>query len=90
MKPTDYNNLREKLLENKKWPLVYMFKFIVPNTDDKVNMVKSKLPKNGKLSFKHTKSLKHVSITCLASMNSADEIVDITIDISTVDGVMVL
>jgi len=90
MKPTDYNNLREKLLENKKWPLLYMFKFIVPNNDDKVNQVKACLPKNGTLSFKHTKSLKHVSITCMANMASADDIIDVTTEVAVIEGVMVL
>lgn len=90
MKPTDYNSLREKLLENKKWPLLYMFKFIVPNTEHKVDLVKDLLPKKGKLSFRHTKNLKHVSITCLVNMDSADSIIDITAAASKIEGVMVL
>lgn len=90
MKPTDYNNLREKLLENKKWPLLYMFKFIVPNNNHKVDAVKQVLPTDGKISYKHTKSLKHVSITCMAKMPSADAIIDITISAASIEGVMVL
>lgn len=90
MKPTDYNNLREKLLDNKQWPLLYMFKFIIPNTDDKVDAVKNLLPKEGKLSFKHTKNLKYVSVTCLVNMQTADSIIDITINVSQIEGVMVL
>lgn len=90
MKPTDYNNLREKLLENKQWPLLYMFKLIVPNNDDKVEQIKLLLPSDGEFSYKHTKSLKHVSITCMADMASADDIIDITIAASAIDGVIVL
>lgn len=86
----NYEGLREKLNNNEVWPLRYMFKFIVPNADGKVDLVKSYLPKEGKISFKHTASLKFVSITCLVNMNSADEIIEITKKANAVAGVITL
>jgi len=86
----DYNKLLEKLQENKKWPLLYMFKFIAPNEDGKVKKVVSLLPKNGEISYKHTKNLKYVSITCKVKMPSAQSIVDITSEIVKIDGLMSL
>jgi hypothetical protein len=59
----DYKNLRKILAENKKWPLLYMFKFIVPNQHGKVDKVVKLLPDKGEISFNHTKSLRHVSVT---------------------------
>ena len=86
----DYENLKKALLEDKKWPRLYMFKFIVPNRDGKVEEVKLKLPDYGKMSFKHTENLKFVSITCVAMMESADQIIEITDRIACMDGVMAL
>ena len=85
-----YKNLREKLSENTNWPLQYMFKFIVSNIEGKVDQVAELLPQNGKLSFKHTKNLKHVSVTCIADMASVDDIIYILDKVTHVDGVMVL
>ena len=86
----DYEKLRELLLENKKWPMVYMFKFIVPNTNNNVEKVVGMLPNHGTISYNHTKNLKHVAITCKASMKSANAIIEITEKIATMEGVISL
>ncbi|WP_297085480.1 DUF493 family protein [uncultured Draconibacterium sp.] len=90
METDKYKNLRYRLMETNSWPLKYMFKFITPNEDGKVEQIKILLPANGKLSFKHTENLKHVSITCVAWMESADQIVEITEKVDGIDGVIVL
>lgn len=90
MAATDYDKLRSILAENKKWPMQYMFKFIVPNADGKVDKVVAGLPKGGKVTFKHTKSLKHVAVTCVASMASVDDIIYISEQIAAIPGVMAL
>lgn len=86
----DYEKLRELLLKNEKWPLVYMFKIIVPNSDGKVNEVLALLPSDGELSFKHTQNLKFVSVTCKASMHSVDAIIEITDQIASIPDVISL
>ncbi len=86
----EYQSLLAKLKENKRWPLLYMFKFIVPNEDGKVDQVKALLPKHGTISFKHTKNLKFVSITCKVSMKSAESIVDITAKANKIEGLIAL
>lgn len=85
-----YQKLREELLKNKKWPLLYMFKFIAPNQEDNVKKVVAILPKNGDISYKHTKNLKYVSITCKVKMASAESIININAQISEIEGVMSL
>jgi hypothetical protein len=77
-------------MELDSWPLNYMFKFIVPNRNGKVDKIKGLLPHHGDISFKHTSSLKHVSITCVAVMSTADQIIEITEKVSEIEGVMVL
>ena len=90
MSTEKYKNLIKKLEENKKWPLLYMFKFITPNEKGKVKKVVALLPEKGEISYKHTKNLKFVSITCKANMPSAQSIVDITSKVSEIEGVMSL
>lgn len=85
-----YKNLRYRLMETENWPLKYMFKFITPNEDGKVEQIKALLPAEGKVTFKHTANLKHVSVTCVALMESADQIIVITEKADKIDGVIVL
>jgi len=77
-------------MENSSWPMKYMFKFISPNRDGKVDKIKALLPENGKITFKHTANLKHVSVTCVALMDSADQIIEITEKVDKIEGVIVL
>jgi len=86
----DFEKLRERLLDTSQWPLQYMFKFIVPNRNGLVDKVTDLLPKNGKLSFKHTENLKYVSVTCVAIMFSADEIISVTNKATNIQGVIAL
>ena len=86
----DHNNFRQALLEEENWPLLYMFKFIVPNHGGKVERVKGLMPEHGELSFKHTKSLKFVSVTCKAYMPDADSIILVTQKAIEVKGVIAL
>ncbi len=90
MSAQDYEKLKELLLENKKWPLMYMFKFIVPNSEGRVEKVVGMLPKHGKVTYKHTKNLKHVSVTCTVSMKSADAIIEVSQKVAEVAGVISL
>ena len=85
-----FKNLRYRLMEIETWPLKYMFKFITPNNEGKVEQIKALLPQHGKFSFKHTSNLKHVSITCVANMESADQIIDITEQVGRIEGVLIL
>lgn len=86
----DYRNLRRILGETEEWPQVYMFKFIVPNQHGKVDKVISMLPEEGDISFKHTKSLRHVSVTCKTLMKTPDEVISITQNVTAIEGVMAL
>jgi len=85
-----FRNLRYRLMETGNWPMKYMFKFISPNRDGKVDKIKSLLPESGTITYKHTSNLKHVSITCVALMDSADQIIEITEKVDKIEGVIVL
>lgn len=86
----DIERFRKKLNDDTQWPAKYMFKFIVPNKDGKVEQVKALLTSVGELSYKHTSSLKYVSVTCLALMQNADEVINVTLHVNSIEGVLAL
>jgi hypothetical protein len=86
----DYNKLRDLLEQNKIWPKMYMFKFVVPNSQGKVDRVKSILQPLGDLSFKNTANLKFVSVTCTAVMPNAVAVIEVYREVSVVEGVLAL
>lgn len=90
MNTSGYEKLKKLLEENKVWPMLYMFKFIVPNSNDKVKTVVSLLPAGSEISYKHTENLKFVSVTCKVLMPSAESIIEITHRVGTVEGVISL
>lgn len=90
MSKDKFQNLRYRLMESDEWPMRYMFKFITPNNSGKVDKVKALLPEHGKTTYKHTSSLKYVSITCVAVMSSADEIIEISEQVDAIGGIMTL
>ncbi len=90
MDQVSLEGLREQLLKTKKWPLRYMFKFIVPNSDGRVDRVVALLPDGGTNSFKPSKDLHYVAVTCVALMSSPDEIIELTRRATEIDGVISL
>ena len=87
---SNYVKLKAILEENDKWPMAYMFKFIAPNKDGKVQRVVDLFPKEAKKRFKHTKNLKYVSVTCVLNMKSAEEIITITEAATAIPGVIMV
>ncbi|MBI9052806.1 MAG: DUF493 family protein [Bacteroidales bacterium] len=85
-----YIKLKELLSKNKNWPMLYMFKCIVPNSKDLINRVVALMPFQGKFEFKTSKNKKFVSISCVAPMSDAQKIVDITQSIAEIPDVMIL
>lgn len=85
-----YQKLKELLEENKKWPLRYMFKFIIPNKDGNVDKAKELIPEKANVKYKNTTSLKYVSLTCVAYMKSVDEIIALTKKMEAIPGVISL
>ncbi len=90
MQKNKFKNLRYRLMETETWPSKYMFKFIVPNSEGKVDQIKALLPDHGEISYKHTSNLKYVSVTCVAVMENADQIIDVTEKVDKIEGVIIL
>ena len=85
-----YNKLRQQLLDSSQWPSVYMFKFIIPNSNDKLNAIKNLFPVDTEFSFKTSRDIRFIGITVKKVMNTPDEVIEIYTRAQNIDGVMTL
>ncbi|MUP39794.1 DUF493 family protein [Labilibaculum euxinus] len=90
MEKEKYTKLRYQLMESLTWPSLYMFKFIIPNSDEKVKAVKELFPADTEFSFKTSKDLKFIGITVKKEMESADAVIDIYMKAQRIEGIMIL
>jgi len=82
--------LKEALLKDKRWPQKFMFKFIVPNQNEKIEGVKKLFQKTDKLTYKVSKDIRYVSITSQKWVSSPDEVILIYHEASKIEGLIAL
>lgn len=71
-----YAKLKTQLEDTTKFPTSYMYKFIVPTTENQVNEVQSLFENTGAvIDTKKSKSGKYVSVSIVVKLNSADEVI---------------
>lgn len=90
MDQTKYNQLRNQLLESTNWPSLYMFKFIIPNKEEKLLAVKNLFPKETEFSYKTSRDIKFIGITVKKEMNSPDDILEIYANAKNIEGLVAL
>ncbi len=78
---------KEKLEASGQFPMLYMFKFIVPNGVEQE--VAALFPKN-EMGLKSSSGGKYVSTTIKSMMDSADQIIDIYEKASKIEGLISL
>jgi hypothetical protein len=83
----DKASFKEKLESSGEFPMLYMFKFIVPK--GKESEVSALFPKN-EITLKPSSGGKYISTTIQAMMDSADQILDIYDKASKIEGVISL
>ena len=67
-----------------------MFKFIIPNSDEKVNTIKQLFPPKTEFAFKTSKDIRFISITVKIKMKNADEVIDIYSQANKIEGLLAL
>lgn len=82
--------LRAILMEEKNWPQVYYFKFIVPNDKEKIESVKSLFTDPSKITYNTSRDIRFIGISCKEFMPDAESIVAIYEKASLVDGLIAL
>ncbi|MBN7814267.1 DUF493 domain-containing protein [Algoriphagus pacificus] len=80
-------NFKEKLEASGQFPMLYMFKFIVPNGRE--GEIAAFFPKN-EIKLKPSSGGKYVSTTIQAMMETSDQIIDIYEKVSKIEGVIAL
>ncbi len=71
-----YKRLEEELNKNHEWPTKYMYKFIIPNDEQKIEEVKNRFEKPHEFRKNYSRNAKYVSLTFIAEENSPEDIIN--------------
>lgn len=82
--------LRLLLMEQPQWPLLYYFKFIVPNEKEKIENVKLLFPDPSKITFNTSRDINYISISYKQYMPDADSIIEIYRKAGLIEGLIAL
>ncbi len=86
-----YNRLREKLLENTDWPSNYLYKFIVPTDEVRIQQVHKIFDNTGAvIESKKSKKGTYTSISIMVQMQDPDAVIEKYKEVSIVEGVISL
>lgn len=71
-----YTNLKKELEQSTDWPSVYLYKFIVPSSVEKVTALKNIFSKmSAKIHTKDSSKGKYTSVSVHVKMKSADQVI---------------
>ncbi len=87
---TDFNSLKEQLLQSYNFPVVYVFKFIAPANSVSYHKLKALFAQEASLSEKESSGGKYVSITAKELMLTVDEIINRYKAAAQIEGVISL
>jgi len=84
------DKFRELLSKNTEWPLLYFFKFIVHNNQQKLDQVKELFADPSSITYKTSRDIRFIGVSCKQMMPDPDSIIAIYEKASLVDGVIAL
>ncbi|MEX0361661.1 DUF493 family protein [Flagellimonas sp.] len=86
-----YSRLKEQLLENSSWPSKYLYKFIVPTDEDKIEQINTIFDNTGAvIESKKSKKGTYTSISVTVQLESPDAVIAKYKEVSQVEGVISL
>ena len=68
------NRLRQRLNEIHRWPSIYMFKFILPNDEERVTRLKVIFGESAEFKSRLSANGNYISVTVREMMLEADQI----------------
>ena len=86
----DIEKARTILWAQQKWPGIYFFKFIVPNDKEKLEKVKLLLPPDAEITYRTSRDIKFISLSCKHPMANPDEVLAIYKSAGQIEGVITL
>jgi len=81
---------RELLSKNTEWPMLYYFKFIIHNNQDKLDQVKNLFADPSSITYNTSRDIKFISLSCKQLMPDAESIIAIYEKANLVDGLIAL
>lgn len=86
-----YIRLKDELDNSVTWPSVYLFKFIVPSSNENIDFVEKAFDSMGAIIKTNTsKTGKFTSISVDVVMQNSQSIIDKYIQLSTIQGIISL
>ena len=86
-----YERLKTELNNSNTWPAEYLFKFIVPTDQEKIEKVENAFNSMGAvIETKNSKTGKYTSISIDVQMPNAQKIIDKYLELSKVKGIISL
>lgn len=89
MAELNFDELKKKL-EKQSWPMVYMFKFIVPSDNQKIALVEGLFEDDAEISMQPSSKGKYTSITARQVMLTAGHVIEIYEKAATIEGIISL
>lgn len=83
-----YTRLHQKLSAAESWPEVYMFKFILPNDNRKMALIRQLFEQDSRFFEKASRKGNYVSVTVKTVMLNADEVIAVYKKVSGIEGVI--
>lgn len=86
-----YQRLKEELINSTVWPAEYLFKFIVPSSNEKVMQIENSFDQMGAvIETTQSKTGKYTSVSINVRMSSAQSVIDKYIELSAIEGIISL
>lgn len=86
-----YQRLKQELVDSTLWPAEYLFKFIVPTSDEKILQIENSFNGMGAV-IQTNKSTKgtYTSVSINVTMPSAQSVIDKYQELSAIEGIISL
>jgi len=86
-----YERLREQLKTDTMWPAPYLFKFIVPASNEKIAEIEQIFDNTGAtINTRDSSKGTYTSVSIKVSMDSPDAVIEKYLEVSKVEGVISL
>ncbi|WP_340074862.1 DUF493 family protein [Leptobacterium sp. I13] len=86
-----YIRLKEELANSTLWPSDYMYKFIVPTDDEKIQQIETIFDNTGAvINTKQSAKGSYTSISIVVNLKNPDAVIEKYKEVSKIEGVMSL
>ncbi|MEX0291555.1 MAG: DUF493 family protein [Flavobacteriaceae bacterium] len=86
-----YSRLKDELLQNTAWPSNYLYKFIIPTDQDKIDQIHKIFDNTGAvIESNQSRKGKYTSISVTVNLNNPDKVIDKYKEVGKIEGVISL